>query len=722
MERKQEALAIFLGVVVTVVGCSSEGPSGDGNGGTGGTGGLGSLTISDVGPLSTAGANWNDYVSAADTAAPCPDSANSYKDCFHGGERRTATVMGVTDCSNIDATDELAAFSWTCIAEGGLVTIMSTGLLPDKKLSDLIDFDQAAWKPNSVTVTDGVRTASTTSEVWWANPITNDEDGGSLDSSGTIYIVTTDATASYSFGADKTALVIEPGNKLVGSDIGGTVVSALNRKNVWLEGFIDAAGDTVGVGLANVDFSRLQGVTVDRADAGAKMDGIELATCHGNVLNDVTASNNAHYGIHATGSTNNFFGDVTVDANGSWALYLEMSGANDVTDFVTSNNSNWGVFADQSPNTKLVNVISANNTNWGVFVDQSPNSVLYNVRSYNNENYGIYVSESDNSIAVDLLSANQRNYGINIDGQNYAILNATSVNNDHHGFRVDISNSVLANPLAVNNDSDGIHLDANTGLGSNTIVNAVSAHNVNSGVFVGSDSNTFTGVLFVGNNGVMDCEVDPGAINPGLVNTTCANQGSSDATLMTGIDLTLAFVGKVASDDAVNDSDQNGSRPYDAPITDWVSFENGMRTWGLDGGAFPSDDHDTDCTTGDLCRIWDWSLAISDTIVRNVLTMPDSGDTYVHSWLAATESDCDAIVGATWSGSSCTSRFVLNASEVMGDGKGNENGLCESNEDCLYTPNIGRYQGHGALTATGTIINGGGVQNVVLLEHAMNGR
>ena len=726
---KPEFSAILVCVVVAGVGCSSAGSPDSGTGGAGGTGGTGgggggqgALTISDVGPLSTAGANWNDYVSAADTSSPCPESATSYKDCLHGGERLTATVMGAADCTNIQATDELGAFSWSCSAEGGGVTITSTGLLSGKKLSDLLDFDQAAWRPNSVTVTDGVGTASTTSEVWWTNPIAEDDDGGALNDSGTIYIVTTDVAASYSFEADKTALVVKPGSSLLGLDGGGTVVSALNRKNVWFEGFIDAAGDSLGVSLANVDFSRLQGVTVDGADAGAEMDGIELTACQGNVLHEVTGSNNGRYGIHATDSTNNLFSDVTVDGNVRWAFYLETSAANDVTGLLTSNNSNWGIFADQSPNTKLVNIISANNTNWGVFVDKSPNSVLYNVRSYNNENYGIYVSESDNSIAVNLLSANQRNYGIRFIGQNYAVLNATSANNDNDGFYFETSNSVFANPLAVNNDRHGISFAAFSGLGSNTIVNAVLAHNIDSGVFVGSDSNSFTGVLYVGDNGVTDCDIDPTATDPGLVNTTCANQGSSDATLTTGIDLTSAFVGKVTSDDEINGDDQDGTRPYDAPITDWASFENEMRAWGIDGSAFPDDDHDTDCTTGDLCRIWDWSLASSDAAVRDVLPMPDSADTHVHTWSATTESDCAAIVGATWSGGSCTSRFVLNASEVMGDGNGNDNGLCESDEDCLFTPNIGRYQGHGALVETGTTINGGDVQNVVLLEHPTNGR
>jgi len=41
---------------------------------------------------------------------------------------------------------------------------------------------------------------------------------------------------------------------------------------------------------------------------------------------------------------------------------------------------------------------------------------------------------------------------------------------------------------------------------------------------------------------------------------------------------------------------------------------------------------------------------------------------------------------------------------------------------CLYTPNIGSYQGHGNLTYYGFIDNSGTVKNVTLFEYDTNGR
>jgi len=37
--------------------------------------------------------------------------------------------------------------------------------------------------------------------------------------------------------------------------------------------------------------------------------------------------------------------------------------------------------------------------------------------------------------------------------------------------------------------------------------------------------------------------------------------------------------------------------------------------------------------------------------------------------------------------------FLVNATERLFDERGNDNGLCESDESCVYSPNIGAYQG-----------------------------
>ena len=44
--------------------------------------------------------------------------------------------------------------------------------------------------------------------------------------------------------------------------------------------------------------------------------------------------------------------------------------------------------------------------------------------------------------------------------------------------------------------------------------------------------------------------------------------------------------------------------------------------------------------------------------------------------------------------------FLQHAIEIDDDGIGNDNGLCESNENCIYAPNIGSYQGEGGISST----------------------
>ncbi|HMZ59204.1 MAG TPA: hypothetical protein PL048_10535 [Leptospiraceae bacterium] len=58
--------------------------------------------------------------------------------------------------------------------------------------------------------------------------------------------------------------------------------------------------------------------------------------------------------------------------------------------------------------------------------------------------------------------------------------------------------------------------------------------------------------------------------------------------------------------------------------------------------------------------------------------------------------------------------------EIFGDGTGNDNGLCESGENCIYTPNIGSYQGYGDLVPL-SAISSGTLSNINLYKYSVNG-
>jgi hypothetical protein len=69
--------------------------------------------------------------------------------------------------------------------------------------------------------------------------------------------------------------------------------------------------------------------------------------------------------------------------------------------------------------------------------------------------------------------------------------------------------------------------------------------------------------------------------------------------------------------------------------------------------------------------------------------------------------------------------YLKNAIELLGYAGGNENGLCETGEICLYSPNYGAYQGEGDFaTVSCNFVNGAGagtVSGVTIYAYPTNG-
>jgi hypothetical protein len=71
----------------------------------------------------------------------------------------------------------------------------------------------------------------------------------------------------------------------------------------------------------------------------------------------------------------------------------------------------------------------------------------------------------------------------------------------------------------------------------------------------------------------------------------------------------------------------------------------------------------------------------------------------------------------------CVQKFLSNAIEIMGDNVGDDDVYCEKDEDCLYAPNIGAYQGHGNLVGPCTYnADGGQITGVRMFGYEFNGR
>lgn len=618
----------------------------------------------------TNGANWNDYIvndksdvfSASDAACNAATDGQYYNECLNGGQYRVVEVTGKSICAGLVAVDALGAFDWTCDSSTG--TARMFGVWNGTSLSSLIDFDNVKWKDNAVTVSDASgEYLATAPAAWWNNPVVLNNDGsnGTDMAAGEIHLVTVNPSAAYTIGSDKVALLVKPGVVLTGSAITNEkVVYAMTKNFIWLEGEIDASGYYAGAHLESVNFAVIQNLEVSRAGSGS------VGT-----------------GVYVRGSSKNIFKNIKTFNNrvGFWLLLS--SNGNLIKDLDVDNNMNYGITVQGS----MHNVFR--------------NATISSCRD------GLYLNSgsSDNVFVNFTISGLDASAVMVLDSSSNLFKNFT-VTNNMAGIAVSSSgvppaNNAFFNVLSSNNGSCVSMYGA-----SNTIFSDLSATDCDSGItLVDSSENSFLGALYLGNNLNGDCNVS-GGTNVGLVNATCENQGASSATLVNGVTLATTFVGKVDTDDAVNESDTNGRADFSSTL-DWSGFENAYRGWGkYSAAAFPSSTHRERCSiVFPQCQIWDWSISSSDTVLRDIFGSATGNDVLTH----------------TWSNSS-VSTFLRNAIEITGDGTGNDDTLCETGETCLYTPNIGAYQGHGNLVPAGYIGAASTLSDITLLKYENNGR
>lgn len=277
----------------------------------------------------------------------------------------------------------------------------------------------------------------------------------------------------------------------------------------------------------------------------------------------------------------------------------------------------------------------------------------------------------------------------------------------------------------------------------------------------------FSGVLQV-TDATYSCNSWGMPFGPRGLTNLCANAptslpdgglfGSTATLRQTGLPY-WTFAGRVVTGgmgDSANQSDDTGAAALTA-ITDWHRFDNRFRGWAkayrigpdtpnpYDGGVafygWPDVAARGPCVGATArCEVFDYSLrgvqpadagpgsgGASDVYLRNRLATPTSGDqaiTHVFGGYQLNQTACAELPGATWNAAAmrCSVTFLENATELIEDGVGNDNGLCESNERCVVTRNHGAYQGHGALLPDSVIGAGGAVSNVTLLRYEFNGR
>ena len=214
-------------------------------------------------------------------------------------------------------------------------------------------------------------------------------------------------------------------------------------------------------------------------------------------------------------------------------------------------------------------------------------------------------------------------------------------------------------------------------------------------------------------------------MNPGNnsdFSASCSHGPGATIPSINGVEPVASFVGIVGADDPANASTQNAGTAV-FPPTDWATFSTPFRAWGR-GGASPlfAAGLSADCHSGgQVCQIFDWSLAATDTVLRDHFgAFPTDGGA------CPSAADASNAANVIVDYNTPMTSFLRSAIEVMDpwyNPNGNFNGLCESNEACIYTPNLGAYQGTGdySTRTCGPFVGGNGVTGVTLYAYPING-
>lgn len=732
---------------------------------------IATLTVEPVYP---AHADWNDYVRQEEptidvfhqAGTACSGEETGIGTCIHSGELRRVIVPGYTSCAGLSISDQLEAFEWECQDGGGAAIFYSRRLARGRGLGDLVQ--TGGWKANAVTVSgaQGV-IGSSAATVWgWSNAVVAlpDNTGSTvveLTAPETIYYAdSTQARNGYNLAADGIALVVLPGailryggaasdnvNAATGSVSSPNVraqLAAGGRRFLWIEGSFDAEPTAGASASINLLFAGVRWSRVHRFRAAhAATNGIELHTSsQSNELTDLELLAAGEQGIMFLASANDYnrFDRVLIDGAGFACIWtLENYGGFGLFTEVTAvncangiNGQDGGAILIGSSDNRLYSIRTHNSASHGLRVHGHRNIVV-GLTSSNNGFTGLRqwngtaAEQTTNNTFVDIVSigsgydAISAQYGV---GSTYA--HATGINSGAHGVRVSANgsksaNHTFVNVLTANSGGYGLGIEGDPGSDGHVFADIALAHTANTSVRLRNSGHRFTGNLWVGAS-TLNCNVG-GTTDRGLIEDTCTDTGAdlsssytgltgaiSDAVLHIDTDLTTSLVGPVTSDDTANASDTSGSADA-ASVSDWAHFDNRFRGWGLAGSVWPSSDQVGRCSSG-LCRIWDVRLRADDTRLLSFF------GAFVPGGL------CPASVSGSTAKvltdqQSPPNTFLIHAIERVLDGAGDDDGLCESDEVCIYAPNLGAYQGEGELASC--IFSDGVVTSVSMLGYTING-
>lgn len=669
----------------------------------------------DLGPVSLqpllrgASDRWNRYVvyngggwlTLTDTA--CDETVDGdYRTCVHAAEHQRVDVPKASVCAGLTMRDSLDAFEWECVTHDGGATFVSTGLAPRKGLRDLIDFATHAFKPMAVTLTS--RTGSWTSApaVMWSNAIRelvlavpDGPERVTVSGDDVIWTISGDAEVSmYSAAANGMSIVSAPGVKLVPNRFnGGTenvcfawdpsnqffydgpcVLEASKPVRLWIEidvgQFTETTFDGIGIDLDTGHFVQLRNVSIEQDyRTPVQLQGMSGGRVSGLVTERAQL-------VSLLMSNGNLFQDIRLAGS---ALDLRESSFN-AFERVTVFGSDFAIaLHDRCVANTFTQTLSFGHTEMAMHIADAGN--LRNT-------FAAFTFASTGYQALG---------GWNHDVSTFhmgAVLNSGDM-----GFTIIGDRATVSDLLTSEHEKAGINVDG------------------------GGGPQRFTGqIRSANNNGT--CYRDSSVPHSGFDYFTCEPEGLSDPFVLdTGFPKTASsFVGNVASDSA--NADASGgvvTAPARFAPFDFAGASSPHRGWATSGAFLTPGQRDCawmyDAPTyaaGKTVQLVDFALRASDTVVRNrtlnalAVNAPFVDGAACPAGLDGNNVTSDIMQGEALGdgngnedgvcdiGEACRGNVYLRgAVELLGDGFGDDDGLCETNERCLYAPNFGAYQGHG---------------------------
>ncbi|MEK6773232.1 MAG: hypothetical protein AABY64_04780 [Bdellovibrionota bacterium] len=719
-----------------------------------------SLTISGAGlasfPLTVAdnydvSSTWNKYIksdgtqvyNATATACNGSESGDYFTGCIHAAEikRVEVPVISSMSCSTLTITDNLNLFNWICndadSGTSGVITFYSKSLKTDKGLKNLIQASGAsgAWIPNftqihvtSGGVNVGALYGASTAAAWWSNSIlqlpVNASPASLLlsDTNHPIYVINADqdTEGGYQIGASGISFVTLGISKInqTGSSFtancrndGGSTTSGLDmrgifcgyqKKFLWFEVNLDGKYGTVanyagaGIVLNGTKLTRIQSSTFKNFNSSGSYSAIRLLNSNKN-LNSHIDIFNVNSAISLDNSSFNFIkflrmAKIQFAGGTASAVFLNSANSNKLTDIqlsgMVTTSAAFGIYSNFSDG-NIFQRVSISNIDaqaslgyaTGIALSDVTNSVLSQITIFGVEG---------NGITLDGVSSTSSNY----------LSHLTLINNTDFGLQLwgDNVSDNFFNSTVVGNNDDNILIfgDVVTPTASlnNIFYNTVSTNSVNSTGSVYIDRNyeaAFNGYMVSTYGEANACLIGTTGVTTNL-NAACRGTPETASGSALG-----SFVTKVTSDDATNTVDSNGTSAFTAltSIAEWLDFNFGFRGWSRSTGTFPSVSNQGPCDGSFACRIWDWRLKPSTSLYNSSFSYFSQNPAISFSGGNCTSSlsgnDVVTVNGKT---------FLKYAIEIDGDDVGNDNGLCQSGDHCVYALNVGSYQGEGEINKT----------------------